>query len=334
MNEPLSRREFLRGATGAIAGASIARLSEASGAASTGAAQSRPAAAVSATSAPAKSDVVHVRSDSVLIQTLVRPDILDEMLSRSLEALTGAANAAEAWHALLRQEDVIGIKFNRTASRELGTTPVMARVLVRSLQRAGFPPDRVVLIEAPDSVVEQLGTRPAPTGWSTREVDFGSGRDRFAEALDQITALINVPFLKTHNIAGMTACLKNLSHGLVRRPALYHGNHCSPFIADIVAAEPIRSRMRLHIINALRSVVDGGPEARTDAIWACSSLIMSLDPVAADTVGLELLNQGRKSRGLKALDDDGHPILYLSDAARRGLGQTSWDWIRQISVSV
>ena len=132
--------------------------------------------------------------------------------------------------------------------------------------------------------------------------------------------MISVPFLKTHNIAGMTCSLKNLSHGLIKHPARYHKNHCSPFIADIVAAEPIRSKLRLTLVDAMRVVYVGGPQATAPALANEGVLIMSRDPVAADTVGLDVLNRARERVGLAKTAASGAEIPYLAVAHRAGLG--------------
>ncbi|MBN1491656.1 MAG: DUF362 domain-containing protein [Phycisphaerae bacterium] len=334
----LTRRSFLRGAGRLAAGGAAAGWIAPVIAEPLSPTTTQPAERSFAASQPAntttrrsdgKSDVVQIRSDNVVRKGRMRPDVLHGMLSDSLRQLTSASDIAEAWHTILQERDVIGIKFNRTGARELATTPILARVLVESLTEAGWDPKQIVLIEAPDALRENLGTTAPSPYWSAPIVDFGSGKDQFAEVLEQITAIINVPFLKTHNIAGMTGCLKNLSHAMVRRPARYHANRCSPYIADIVAAEPIRSKLRLHLINALFGVFDGGPEATQNTIWPAQTMIVSTDPVAADTVGTEILNAERANRGLAALDSDDDPIPALYDAHRKGLGTTSWDEIRQ-----
>src|SRR6185369_5735245 len=97
-------------------------------------------------------------------------------------------------------------------------------------------------------------------------VDFGCGTESFVAALDRVTAMINVPFYKTHHLAGMTGCLKNLSHGLIRRPSRFHANGCDPAIGRIAASAPVRRRMRLHIVNALRIVVSGGSNVSDEHI--------------------------------------------------------------------
>lgn len=275
-----------------------------------------------------KSRVVQTSLQNVLSGSQIRPALLDYMLSEAIMTLTGKNRIRDAWHAVFRADDVIGVKFNGTGAHELGITAIFARVLLNHLIDAGWDSKKVILIEVPESLRIGLKTAPASTEWSEKVVDFGSGKDRFAKVLEEITALINVPFVKDHNIAGMSGCLKNLSHGLIRRPALYHANHCCPFIADIVASEPIRSKIRLHLVNALRAVFDGGPSARPGKMWEPKSIYAAFDPVAADTVALELLNAERKRRNLPLLDSDEFPVPCLRDAVRRGLGNTSWDDIQ------
>jgi len=328
-----SRRQFLCAAGRVAAGAAAARSLIGLPATAVGSNPADPPATSPATrTASGPAQVVSVRSDDVVRENIIRLDMLTEMLTRCICRLTEQSQIHDAWHAILRPDDVIGVKFNRVGAPELATTPLLARVLVRSLTAAGWKARNIILIEAPESIREQLGTPTPPYEWSAREVDFGSGRDRFAAVLDRISALINVPFLKSHNIAGISGCLKNLSHGLVRSPARYHANRCSPFIADIVAAEPIRSKLRLHLVNALRAVFDKGPTATPETMWPAGTLLASFDPVAADTVGLEMINHQRDAHSLPPLDDDDQPIPSLHDAERRGLGTTSWDRIRHVKI--
>ena len=161
--------------------------------------------------------------------------------------------------------------------------------------------------------------------------DFNSGSDQFAAVLKQISVLIDVPFLKTHNIAGLTGALKNLSHGLVKHPARYHGNKCSPYIGDIVAAEPVRTRLRLCLVDALRVVYEGGPAATTATISDEGILLASIDPVATDTIGLMVLNEVREREGLPRIARSGEEVDYIAAAHRRGLGVGivhGIDWVR------
>jgi uncharacterized protein (DUF362 family) len=157
-------------------------------------------------------------------------------------------------------------------------------------------------------------------GWDAEEVVFGSEKDVLSSILKQVTAIVNVPFLKTHNIAGLTCCLKNLSHALVKHPARYHRNHCSPYVADIVALPAIRSKLRLHVVNALRTIYEGGPEANEEYTANTGLLLVGKDPVAMDTVALEEINLQRRENGLPSIDHVGGKLGYLAAAAGHNLG--------------
>jgi hypothetical protein len=254
------------------------------------------------------------------------------MLERTLTKLTGTRTGGEAWRAILRPDDVIGLKFNQSASEAIATTDALADALFTSIVDAGWAPERIVLIEAPRELVRRYGTMPARRGFATSETDFGSGSDQFAAVLDQVTAIVNVPFLKTHNIAGMTCALKNLSHALVKHPARYHANGCSPFIGDIVAADPIRRKLRLCVVDALRVVYEGGPEATAATIADEGTLLASTDPVAVDTASLALLNEIRQQLELPPVARSAGEVGYLAAAHRRGVGIALWHGIDLMDV--
>lgn len=272
------------------------------------------------TARPERSLVVQARSENIVEGRVVQKHMLKEMLDWCLTSLTWTSTPGEAWRRLLRPDDVIGLKFNRSGAAGLGTTPAFAEALIHSLADAGWAPQNIVPIEVPETVYSSTGTTHPSTDWDDEEVDFGSGRDRLSGVLRQITALINVPFLKTHNITGMTGCLKNLSHALVKHPARFHDNSCCPYIGDIVALPQIRDKLKLNIVNALRLVFDGGPEAHDDLTWESGVVLAGFDPVAVDTVGLELLNRTRKSLRLPYVDTGQGRVAYLAAAAERGLG--------------
>jgi len=264
--------------------------------------------------------VVQNRSRYLVEGTTVHRPLLAEMVDSTLRNLTRTSNIAEAWRTILDPGDVIGLKFNRSAQSVIGTTPAMAEALITSLINSGWSPQQIVCIEAPASVSSQFNTAPPRLGYDREETDFGSGSDEFARVLGQVSAIINIPYLKDHNIAGMTCALKNLSHGLVKHPARYHRNGCAPYIADIVAAEPIRSRLRLTIVDALRVVYDHGPVGTPSTIADEGSLLASFDPVALDAVSLAILNRIRNENGLAVTARTPADLPYLAEAHRRGLG--------------
>ncbi len=278
------------------------------------------------------SRVVQVQNAYAVRGPEVHRAVLDDMLTQALTHLTGASSAPESWRMILHPNDIIGLKFNRSGQEMIATSDPVADVLIASIRDAGWGSERIVCIEAPLGTEERNKTTPAHSGYAATANDFGSGSDQFASVLDQITALIDVPFLKSHNIAGMTCCLKNLSHGLIKHPARYHQNGCSPFIADIVAAPAISKKLRLCLVDALRVVHDGGPAPTGGTITDHGVLLASFDPVATDTVGLAILNDLRRGYDLPPIAVSADKLGYLSAAHHRGLGVALWRGIDLVRI--
>jgi len=282
----------------------------------------------------AKSIVADIRAEQVFDGQKLHERLLGEMVELGLQIVTGSATASDAWNKLLGGDEVIGLKFNHVGAGKIETTIPLARQLVQSLGRAGFAPERIVLIEVPGHLEAALQTKRRVFGWSGGKVHFGSGREELAAVLEEITAIVNVPFLKTHNIAGMTGCLKNLSHALVRRPGRYHAHACTPYVGDIVALPQICLKLRVHIVNAVRAVFTGGPAARLAGMWPHRGILVSKDPVAADSVGLDIIDEQRSRAGLAPIGDANAHVPHVSHAARRGLGTDDQDYIRLVRPQV
>ncbi len=280
------------------------------------------------------SRVIEVRSSYVVQGSTVHPQVLREMLAKTLTALTEKPTAQAAWQSILTPRDIVGLKFNRSGQTLLGTAPPFAEALIESLMDAGIAPENIVCMEEPDGLAARYGTTCPTCGFDKVPTEFGSGRDHLASVLDQVTAIISVPFLKTHNIAGLTCSLKNLSHALVKHPARYHAGGCSPYIADIVSIPRIRSKLRVCVVNALRIVFDKGPEGQGDTISDEGLILGSFDPVAIDAVGLEVLNKTRRERSLEPVTLSGRFVPFLRAAHLRGLGVAVSHGIKKIECSL
>ncbi len=325
-----SRRQFLRSACGLTAAALAARRLGAQPTAD--APTTLPALASRPSTAriglESKSLVAHLRAAEIIDGQKIHELLLMEMIEEGILLATGAADPGEAWNRLIKPSEVVAIKFNHVGEDVLASTVPMVRQIVASLTRADVAPRRIILIEAPEHPeVRALDTRKPVFGFAGEEVDFGSGREQLAAVLQEADALINVPFLKTHNIAGMTGCLKNLSHALIRRPQRYHAGGCAPFVGDIVNLPQIRDKLRINIVNAIRAVFEGGPAARMETTWAHGGLLISTDPVAADYIGSTLLDDRRAASSLPPVTDAAGHIPHIHAAARLGLGTDDQDYI-------
>jgi len=93
-----------------------------------------------------------------------------------------------------------------------------------------------------------------------------------------------------------------------------------------VSLPQIRDKLRVNIVNALRSVFAGGPEAREETTWQSGMVLSGFDPVAVDTVCLDKLNRHRRTRldssqkPLPYIDADPAMTEHLRAASQKGLG--------------
>ncbi|MHC5109747.1 MAG: DUF362 domain-containing protein [Planctomycetota bacterium] len=316
-NGGVSRRGFLAATAGLVTGAALSTNTAAQMRIKS--AEADPNQLLVLPNSP-RPRVVIAKSQFAIDGSKVHGPMFRELLEQTMTTVTGTATLSDAWNSLFTRSDMIGLKFNRSAQLEIATTPTVAATLVESLLKAGFDAEQIVCIEL-NQDSDAFARTTAPRGGFAREAtDFGSGKDQLALLLDQVTAILNVPFLKSHNLAMMTGAMKNLSHGLIKHPARFHRNQCSPYIGDINALDQIKGKVRLHLVDALRMVYRDGPEAVSDNISDQGILIASTDPVAVDAVGFSELNRVRVQEELKELAPTVSAVSYIADAHRKGLG--------------
>ncbi len=255
-----------------------------------------------------------------------------EMFDSALMRLANTDTVAAAWGHYLRGDDVVALRFNPHGERDFGTARPFARMIVESLLRSGWSAEQIVLVDAPGDIERQFGTRSQRIGWSAASTDFGSGRDRLAAFLEQVTAIVNIPYLKNDNIMGLSGCLKNITYRLVKHPARLHNNGCSPFLADILALPEVSGKLRLNIMNALRIAYHGGPLVAPDYVESAGLLLMGRDPIAVDAVALGTLNAARRKAGLTPILLDAEHVPALIDAAGKGLGQVNFRMIERLTA--
>lgn len=329
----LSRRELLGSAALALVGAALTRGQQATPT------PANDAATQPATSQPAKdapwwmgpdypiSNVVDVHCPSVAEAAAVDEAVLSEMLSHGLKVLTGALTAGAAWKAILGASERILIKCNHVGEEVIGTNGPFVRTLVESLASAGYAPKQLTAVEVPAGVVRELGlARPVDTWGPSIEVD--GVQEEIAQYWYAADAVINVPFLKTHRMAGMSGAMKNLSHALIRQPGRHHRNGCTPAVGQVVGNKVVSSRLRLNVVNAIRTVTAAGPEARHRHVQATGRILLGYDPLAVDEVGYGVLLNERRLSGNPDIFD----VPYLRDGAARGWGRRAAHEIRRLAV--
>jgi len=250
--------------------------------------------------------VVLIRhADVVGEQAKINGAIVQTMLDEAVQTLVGAGNPADAWRALIRPTDVVGIKSN---AWERLPTPVEVEAAIRR---------RVV-----DAGVQESRLDVADRGVLQNPI--------FRNA----TALVNVRPLRTHHWAGVGTCLKNYIQFVPDRPA-YHPDGCAA-LGQIWTLPAVKGKTRLNILSVLMPQFYGRGANFFDRryVWPYQGLIVGTDPVAVDTVGAHLLQAKRVAffGEDRALDVTPHHIqladtkygLGVSDLARIEVVKLGW----------
>jgi uncharacterized protein (DUF362 family) len=257
----------------------------------------------------------------------------EAMLATGLRALAEEAQTQAALRKYL-PSGVIGMKTNCLA-RKMNPTPVaLADALTNLLVKAGFAESDVVVWERTNRELADAGYLLNSSGRSRRcmgtdttgvgysEEFYGSGEvnSLVSRIITEIVDYnINLPVLKDHSVAGLSAGMKNM-YGAIHNPNKCHGNNCDPVCAHVNNLKPIKTKNRLTVIDAVRVQYQGGPGFIADYVAYYGGVILSDDPVAADRIGLEIVEHLRSVNGQPTLARAGRPANYLKSAEKLGLG--------------
>jgi uncharacterized protein (DUF362 family) len=122
---------------------------------------------------------------------------------------------------------------------------------------------------------------------------------------ETLTKIINVPNLKEHQASGVTGCLKNIAYGNYSNVARSHRSEVTntlTFIGTLAAAEPVRSKVVLNIMDGLRGVWHAGPFSENAKFRFYPKQIMfGTDPVAMDHTLIHIIEEKRKSENAVSL---------------------------------
>jgi uncharacterized protein (DUF362 family) len=297
-----------------------------------------------AQSGTGKTRVVLVRNSSVMTnEGLLVSTVADEMLTSAMLRLTSKSTPDKAWGELFRPEDVVGIKVNALGGKRIATHPGVVDAVVAGLKRAGVPENNIIVWDRLTDELQKAGYGINRSGrgvgcygtdksYDPNPEMSGSIGSCFSTILSShCTALINVPVLKDHDLAGVSIGLKNF-YGAIHNPNKYHDNNCDPFIADLNMHPYIKNKLRLIVCDALTLLYQGGPAYNPQHAIDYSGLLVSQDPVALDRIGVNLIEEARKEKGLPTLKEAGREPVHVATAAQRGLGTDDLKGIEWVKI--
>jgi hypothetical protein len=329
--------------------------------------QSRAATTRPGMPGPFPGRVVAVQHPASIVSNTYQAEPVRQMMRKGITELTGAPSWIDGWRSLFEKGDVVGIKVSPVGGPNLSSDALVLNEILAGLKEAGVPQaDTVVFNRYREETLaagidKWLPPRLRLEGASQRYDEWqhdmeGYDPDHFMEmalikpgedfsdphmrrsyvarvVTRQINKFINLPVLKHHQSAGVTICLKNMSHGMVNNVNRSHTtptlNACGIFIPSVVSLPVIREKATLHICDAVKASFHGGPGGRAQYIWEHKTLYFATDPVALDKTGLSVIDAKRKQAGMQPLalakpDNDSHylnsQIEHIEIAGVLGLG--------------
>ena len=271
-----------------------------------------------------------------------------EMIRRGLQILTGSQEAKEGFGLFFAKNDRVGIKINTIGGRKISTRPEVTLSLAEVMVKSGIQEKNIIIWDRTNRELKEAGYRVASNsnglkifatdtdgaGYETELVSHLNIGSLFSTIQTNfVTASISLAILKDHGLAGVTASLKNY-FGAIHNPNKYHDTHCNPFIAELFDTNPIKRKHRLSILDGLIVQYHRGPSYHAQWAEPCGVLIFSRDPVAADSVGWQMIEKLRANKGLPSLKEDKREPAYLLTAEKMGLGQATADKVQIIEDEV
>ena len=331
----ISRRDFIKlaAAAGLLAGCSAIRQ--------LGAAPTPSREEIIKIYPDVPSKVVHARHAGAWEGEDLVPEALRQMLDASIIELTGLDDAIEAWAALFSPDERIAIKVN-TIPRGSTHVPLVMAVTER-LQAAGVPAEQILIFDRFTYELENEGYPVNEDGPGVRcygtDYDHYTQEDwtlmdtaiKLSDLMLSCDALINIPILKQARGPGISFAMKN-HYGTFNKPFNFHLPLWVRAFGELNALPPIRERTRLIIGDVL--TVDKGWDGAYHTIGTGDAILMSFDPVAHDTVGLQLVNQILAAEGSSTEATTSQATPWLEHAAEIGLGTNNPDNMDVVEIEL
>ena len=286
-----------------------------------------------------------ISKDPLLQSTSLDSNRLQKILDAGMQAFFKTDRTEPAWKKIIKPGETVGLKVNCLSGKG-ATHRELVDLVCERLQQSGVKDENIIIWDRFNSDLEDGGFRINQKGKGIRcfgndylgfENDFetyGSAASLICNTLSRVCdAVINLPTLKDHGIAGITMTMKNM-FGAIHNPNKYHLNVGNPYIADVFMLPSIRGKVRLTICDALSAQYEGGPSFMPHWRWPYNGLIIGTDPVALDYCGWQIIDAERRKRGIKSLQEAGKEpkyILTAADADHR-LGTCDPDKIEQIML--
>ena len=213
-----------------------------------------------------KTTVILIRDKNALDKKSKADEkIVQHMIDKAVMTLTGENDAVRAFERIIKPDDIVGIKSNVWAY--IPTPYEMEKAIKRRVLDVG--------VKKKNISIDDRGVLRNPV-------------------FNNATAIINVRPVRTHYWSGIGGCIKNLIM-FAPSPPRYHPDSCAD-LALVWKLPVVKGKVRLNILSALTPQFHGRGPHHYDRryVWNYNGIIVGKDPVAVDSVGLELIKAKRK----------------------------------------
>jgi len=272
---------------------------------------------------------------------------VERMLDHLMRELVGKSSVQDCWATLFHPDDIVAIKPNAFAGQWCSPSAALMDTIIARLTAVGISPKHIFIWDhwnfAGSPLYNHLRKGPARVatqkqwGYDRTIHRIPSGKWlKFNKLIPRVTAIVNVPVFKDHDLAGVSGSMKNLAFGSIINPASHHPNCCSPSVPDIYNLPILRDKVRLIVADTFRVIYNKGPFGSKSRSYNVpySSLFATRDPVAMDRIEWDVVDGFRKHKGLPLLMDRGHgpqnvgrPI-HILHAGHIGLGESDLSSIK------
>jgi hypothetical protein len=235
------------------------------GLAAVGSAVGLPGAAKEVRKTQTTSRVVLVRDEQAVSEEgVIDGARIQTMMDQAMTSLFGMEDPAECWKLIIKPDDIVGLKTNSWTN--LPTPPELVQVFRRGVTGAGVPAEN---IDAADRDVLRR------------------------EVFQKATALINSRPMRTHSWSGVGSLIKN--YITFDNPPDYHDDACAD-LAKLWELPIVKGKTRLNVLVMLTPQFHNIGPHHFDPMytWPYKGLVVSTDPVAADAVGLRIIQARRR----------------------------------------
>jgi hypothetical protein len=302
-------------------------------------------------------------------------NVVDYMVSKTIQKLTGQANDPNAWNALFRhfnqtrglgdvgyqRGEKITIKINMnqdsgstwTRGQGMPSPHVIYSVLNQLINVVGVSGSAITIYDASryigDPIFNKVRSNPDPNFQSIKFVAGSTRNGRIAAVYDSSNPLhtkagtaylpqcvtgakylINMALLRPHSLYGVTLCAKNhfgstyfpSRNSWTPEPLHNYGGRSQSMgsyncLVNLNGHKHLSGKTLLYMIDGLYGARNQSENVLKYVSFGddwCSSIFVSQDPVAIDSVGLDFL---RYEDGLNQdmVDVTGNPDNYMHEAA-------------------